>query len=93
MTVIPRNGRFGVMSAFRVPAHLIGDPPPMRTRRERGVALRAQCRHMGLDFDEWPEEAQDVEMAEWRERLDRESQPMVFSSFSWWDCLMGWLGR
>jgi hypothetical protein len=52
----------------------------MEAAHERGVYLRAQCKYMGLDFDQWPAEAQEVEMAEFRARVERESRPFVYSA-------------
>ena len=46
----------------------------MDTHHQRGIYLRAQCKYMGLDFDQWPQEAQDVEIAEYRAWMEREAR-------------------
>lgn len=59
----------GVVSAFAVPSHCLGEPPKMDTRRQRGVVLRAHCQMFGLGFNDWPEEAQEAELADQRRIL------------------------
>lgn len=82
---------------FAVPPALMGPPPRLRSARERGVYLRARCQHMGLDFDEWPEEAQQVEMDEQRERIEAMLRtPYVCGGgqYTLWDRVReSWLGR
>lgn len=71
---------------------MLGPPPPMDTKHQRGITLRAHSRYMGLDFDQWPEEAQDVEMAEVRERLKRECRPTFYDPGTPWSTFCEWIG-
>lgn len=58
-----------IASAFAVPPMLLGPEPVLDTPRKLGEYLRGQCQLMGLDFDQWPQEAQDVEIADYEARM------------------------
>lgn len=72
-----------VASAFAVPPVLMGPEPVLDTPRKKGDYLRAQCRAMGLDFDQWPEEAQRVEVEDYEARM-----PSLWERLREW-----WWGR
>jgi len=76
----PEWTREQIASMYCVPPYLLGPPPPMRTPRERGEVLRAYARHQGLDFDDWPEEAQRVEVDDQRHLMGLD-EPQQFGSY------------